>query len=518
MISVLPGQVKAKAMDIPYDHAAKIKLNQRPVAPSEKQVESADAWILWVPESGRILWKALPWGELIQSRWRRRCASEQKLVTDLPTQRGTRLVAMRLPRDADGFTRLSRAREAVADCLCCHPGHVITHAMGTDSGFARDTTAATIAALWAATAPLPDLKQKPDEPQPLRRIDCFGVSPALDTTRLLAASQGNHLARWLTRLPPNELTPSHYRQTIERLARIHGWDFEFLDRAALARRKAGAFLAVARASADQNVGIAHLHYGGPRGRRGRAGALSLVGKGICFDTGGINLKPARSMLGMHEDMQGSAVALGTLLALTLLQVDFPVDCWLAITDNQPGPEAYKPNDVVRAANGTSIEIVHTDAEGRMVLADTLALAARRKPRLIIDYATLTGACVYALSSRYSGALTNRRDWEPRLVAAGRDSGERVWPFPMDADFDETLKSDIADVKQCTLDSEADQILAARFLNRFVPEEIPWIHLDLAAGNHKGGLAHIPSDTTGFGVHLTLELLFGQHLLDEARDA
>jgi len=171
--------------------------------------------------------------------------------------------------------------------------------------------------------------------------------------------------------------------------------------------------------------------------------------------------------------------------------------------------------VVRAANGTSIEIVHTDAEGRMVLADTLALAARTKPRLIIDYATLTGACVYALSTRYSGVFGNRADLLERLTEAGRRSGERVWPFPMDADYDEPLKSDIADIKQCTVESEADHILAARFLSRFVPAAVPWIHVDLAAHSHKGGLAHVPGDVTGFGVTLTVQALLEHGLLEAA---
>ena len=136
-------------------------------------------------------------------------------------------------------------------------------------------------------------------------------------------------------------------------------------------------------------------------------ASSLVGKGICFDTGGTNLKAHKGMLDMHTDMEGSAVALGSLYALKMLRSPLSVDCWLAITENRIGPFAYKPQDVVRAANGTTIQVIHTDAEGRMVLADALSLAAARKPRAIIDYATLTGACVYALTERYSGAFTNR---------------------------------------------------------------------------------------------------------------
>ena len=161
---------------------------------------------------------------------------------------------------------------------------------------------------------------------------------------------------------------------------------------------------------------------------------------------------------------------------------------------------------MRTLNGTTIQVIHTDAEGRMVLADALSLAARRAPRAIIDYATLTGTCVYALTERYSGAFTNRPATRELLEAAGASSGERVWCFPMDADFDSDLESTVADVLQCSIDGKGDHILAARFLNRFVPKDIPWLHLDLAAGTRTGGLAHIGTEITGFGVRYTLDLV------------
>ncbi len=180
------------------------------------------------------------------------------------------------------------------------------------------------------------------------------------------------------------------------------------------------------------------------------------------------------MLDMHTDMEGSAVAVGSLYALHALRSPMAVDCWLAITENRIGPLAYKPQDVVRAHNGTTIQVIHTDAEGRMVLADALSLAAARKPRAIIDYATLTGACVYALTERYSGAFTNRPEARDLIESAGSSSGERVWCFPMDADFDTDLESTVADVMQCAVDGKGDHILAARFLSRFVPKEIAWL--------------------------------------------
>ncbi len=208
---------------------------------------------------------------------------------------------------------------------------------------------------------------------------------------------------------------------------------------------------------------------------------------------------------MHEDMQGSAVVLGILLALTRLKAPFCIEAWLPIAENLIGPSAYRPHEVVRAADGTSIEVIHTDAEGRMLLADALVLAARERPALILDFATLTGSCITALGTRMSGVFANRRSLIERLVAAGKASGERVWPFPLEGDYGEALESKVADVKQCLLGSEADHILAALFLKRFA-RDIPWAHVDLAAGRHEGGLAHIPTPVTGFGVRLTLTFL------------
>jgi leucyl aminopeptidase len=369
---------------------------------------------------------------------------------------------------------------------------------------------AVISAALAACHTLPSFTSKPPSLKNLKAIHVYGCSTRLDIDQLRAEADGNNLARSLTALPPNKLTPQDYLKQIRILARREGWRLEFLDQMDLKRKKAGAFLAVAQGSQKKDAGIVRLSYRPVSGKPKRR--LALVGKGICFDTGGTNLKPAKFMHGMHEDMQGSAVALGTLLTLSRLQVPFAIDCWLALAENHIGPRAYKQNDVVVSSNGTSIEVIHTDAEGRMVLADTLALAARQKPDLIIDYATLTGACIYALGSRYSGVFTNRPELNDVLIKSGQASGERVWPFPLDDDFDESLESQVADIKQCTLDGEADHILAARFLSRFVAER-PWIHTDLSDGNNKGGLAHIPSDITGFGVRFTTQLLLDKETWD-----
>jgi len=318
---------------------------------------------------------------------------------------------------------------------------------------------------------------------------------------LRAQSLGNALCRELTVLPPNELTPGAYRKTTRKLAKEHHWGHEEFDLRKLRRMGAGAFVAVAQGSAEEDAAIVRLRYRGGKGKK----TIALVGKGICFDTGGHNLKTARYMHGMHEDMNGSAVALGILLAATEARLPLNIDCWMALAQNHLSPKAYKQNEVVTALNGTTIEVVHTDAEGRMVLADALALAARAKPNLIVDFATLTGSMHVALGDRYSGVFATSEKLARNAVEAGTASGERVCVFPMDEDYDSALDSIIADVKQCTLEGAADHILAARFLKRFTGD-LPWIHMDLSASSCKGGLGGVVSDVTGFGVGWGLKLV------------
>ncbi len=455
---------------------------------------------------------SLPQGALLEQRLKaadlKKLETGTPFFTQLPNPAGTRLALLRLDAAQSTFELLTLAREMLTNLRS--PATATLHVLcaGPEAELAARAAEAVVAAALAADFPMPHYKSKPEKPARLTAIHIYGLPTGDDYRRTLASARGNNLARWLTALPPNELTPRRYREQVQKLARAQRWKMEFLDTRKLKALGAGAFLAVAQGSPEPDAGIVHLRYE-PK-KKSKRPAVALVGKGICFDTGGTNLKPARHMFGMHEDMEGSAVALGTLLALTELKVDYPVDCWLALAQNHIGPKAYKQNDVVKAANGTTIEIVHTDAEGRMVLADTLTLATRRKPALLVDFATLTGACVGALSTRLSGAVTNRLDYVPQIIAAGYESGERVWPFPLEKDFDKALKSDIADVKQCTPDSEADQILAAAFLKLFLEHDTPWVHVDRSAGNHKGGLAHIPTDVTGFGVRFALRLLETLH--------
>ncbi len=430
-------------------------------------------------------------------------------TTVLANRRHTLAVLGYLASDASAFERLSLAGRMLKEAAARAPEAIGLAAAGPAAS-ARAALEALLAAALAHAFALPSWRAVKKPERGIRRLVLLN-DVDLDTRYAAAVARGTNLARWLTALPPNVLDARGYRSAITLLARAHALKLRWLDERALRRLGANAFLAVAAGNAESGAGIAHLRYRPARSRRAARPDVALIGKGILFDTGGVNLKPHRSMLDMHTDMAGSAVALATLLALAELNAPVAADAWLAITENRIGPTAYVPQDVVRAANGVTIQVIHTDAEGRMVLADTLALAGRTRPRLAIDFATLTGACVHALTERMSGVFSNRPELAAALIEAGRASGERVWSFPFEADYDAELESKVADIVQCAADGKGDHILATRFLSRFVPAGTPWAHIDLSSATRTGGLAHVPSDVTGFGVRLALELLLKQQL-------
>lgn len=491
------------------------RITQKQALPTAAEIDGRDNWIILLPAGSAGTGIDFPYLELLGRRRKDRGggdkADSEPLVTDLPNERGSRVAFALVDPSIQSFPMLTLARKLVAAHQKQQATGLALAVTGFDAATAERIAEAVISAAAAADAEMPSFKKEPARHKPLRRLEVFGLRVRHGFRRSLAEAAGNALARRLSVLPSNKLSPGDYVEKVRALARENKWRFRFYGVADLKKKKAGAFLAVAQGSPEPDAGIVRLRYT-PSAKNASKRKVMLVGKGICYDTGGVSLKPPKHMFGMHEDMQGSAVALGTFLALTRMKVNFPVECWLALATNHIGPRAYNPNDVVTAADGTSIEVVNTDAEGRMVLADTLYLASGHKPALIIDYATLTGTCMVALGTNYSGVLANRDEFIPALMEAGRDSGERVWPFPMDEDYDKGLESEIADVKQCAIDPFADHILAARFLQRFVKHEVPWIHVDLASSNNKGGLGHIPTDTTGFGVRYTLNLLLDKKIV------
>jgi len=492
----------------------KFQIKQHLSTPTEAELSNTNQLILLVPESIKEgKWPNIAYKADLKARFKRDSEQNTQFELDLPNKAATHTSIAAISKEMSTFDLLTLARKLVATQLKNNPTSLSVAMPGLKAKQASQVAEAMLSAILAANELMPSFKSKQLAKRKLKTVHLFDQKQKLDTRVCLATAKGNNLARALTTLPPNELTPGNYRKRVVKLAKQHGWKMQFNNMASLRKQKAGAFVAVAQGSPEADAGIVHLRYT-PKKKTNKT-ACSLVGKGICFDTGGTNLKPAQYMHGMHEDMEGSAVALGTLLALTELKVDFPVDCWLALAQNHIGPKAYKQNDVVTAYNGTTIEIMHTDAEGRMVLADTLSLAAKKKPAVIIDYATLTGSCVAALGTTYSGAFTNQDNLFNSIISAGKNSGERVWPFPIDKDFDSVLDSDIADIKQCTISGGPDHILASRFLSRFV-DKTPWLHVDLSSGNNKGGLAHIPTAITGFGIRFTVNLLLEENLLENVK--
>ncbi len=458
-------------------------------------------WLMLCP-SARVLPDDLPQRELLLATLRRRgekVTMLSKTAVSATAADGSLCVWVMFDAAKSVFARHTLLRSAVSLLLEEHPG-VLGITLCGDSSQRRAMAECAVYVAWVNGTPMPAQRRKADAP--LKRIVLQGWDGDLSDVRACAA--GNVLARRLTALPPNELTPEVYRRRIVQLARQEGWEHEEYDFARLQKMQAGAFVAVAQGSAVQDAAIVRLSYVPKRSR----GTVALVGKGVCFDTGGHNLKPAKYMAGMHEDMNGSAVALGLLLAATRQGLPLRIDVWLAIASNQLSPSAYRQGDIVQALDGTSIEVVHTDAEGRMVLADALTLASRggkAEPGLLFSFATLTCDMITALGTRYCGVFASNEQLAALAVAAGAASGERVCVFPFDEDYAADLESDVADIKQCSLEAEADHILAACFLRRFVGKR-PWLHVDLSAANNEEGLGAVASDLTGFGVAWGLELL------------
>ena len=449
----------------------------------------------------KTLPRDLPHGDLLSSVLKRRDVKPEELAkspVSANAANGTLVVWAMLDADKNAFTQQVVVRKALQLLLDEHP-----ETLGIAVSGGNDQRAAELAVYgaWVNGTLLP-LHKSESKHKPLRKIVLSGEVDRKPFDTLRAQAEGNLLCRTLTMLPPNELTPGLYRKRVRALAGQNSWQLKEFDLKTLRKMSAGAFVAVAQGSHDEDAAIVHLAYKHPKAKK----TVALVGKGICFDTGGHNLKPARYMHGMHEDMNGSAVVLGILLAASYQKLPVDIDCWLAIAQNHISPKAYKQNDIVKALNGTTIEIMHTDAEGRMVLADTLTLASRAKPDLLIDFATLTGSMAVALGSRYSGVLGNCDELLRQAVQAGQESGERLCAFPMDEDYEPELDSKVADIKQCTLEGEADHILAARFLKRFLAHDVPWLHVDLSSSRCEGGLGSVAGDVTGFGVGWGLWIL------------
>ena len=286
-------------------------------------------------------------------------------------------------------------------------------------------------------------------------------------------SEATNLARDMVNEPANYMTPTDMAEMATRQAKTHGLEIDVLEREQVQEMGMGAFLAVARASVQPPKLIVLNYKGGKSGETD----IALIGKGVTFDTGGISIKPSDRMDEMKGDMAGGAAVIAAMTAIAQLKPRINVLAVIAATENMPGGNALKPGDVVTAMGGKTIEIISTDAEGRLTLADALGYARQQDAKLIIDVATLTGACHRALGDVCSGGFTNNQELLDKVIAAGVEAGERIWQLPMYEEYKDQNKSEVADLKNPG-GPLAGASTAALFLAEFAGE-IPWVHLDIA---------------------------------------
>jgi len=319
-----------------------------------------------------------------------------------------------------------------------------------------------------------------------------------------AIGEGHSLARRLGMLPGNICTPEYLADTAREIGQRYGMTVTVLGRAEMEREGMGSFLAVAQGTPQDPKLIVLEHRKGARDAR----PVGLVGKGLCFDSGGISIKPAQGMEWMKFDMCGAAGVLGAMESIGRLQLATNVVGLIGSTTNMPSGDAFKPGDVVRASNGKYIEIINTDAEGRLVLADVLSYAKRYNPAAVIDAATLTGACVIALGHTATGVMGTDDALVQEVLNAAKRAGEPGWPLPLWDDYKELIKSDVADIKNSG-GRPAGTITAGLFLKEFA-EAYPWVHLDIAGTAYtESDLGTIPRGPTGVPVGTFVEFVRGR---------
>jgi leucyl aminopeptidase len=352
-----------------------------------------------------------------------------------------------------------------------------------------------------------DMKRPPEDKKPsLDRIDVLAPAETQAVARGhrigAAIGAGQTVARGIQVLPGNVCTPAYVARTAQEIAARHGFGVTVLDKAAIAKEGMGALMAVAQGSAEEPRFIALEYQGAP------GAPVVLIGKGVTFDTGGISIKPAQNMEDMKYDMSGAAAVLGTFEMLGRLKPAVHVVGLIPSTENMPSGTAVKPGDVVTSLSGKTIEVINTDAEGRLILCDALTYARRYEPACVLDIATLTGAIVVALGHAASGVMGTDERLIEELRGAGDRAGERVWPLPLWDEYRDLMKSDIADVKNAG-GRPAGSISAGWFLREFV-DGFPWAHLDIAgtAYTEREDTTRVKGPT-GVGVRLFSEFVLGR---------
>jgi leucyl aminopeptidase len=341
--------------------------------------------------------------------------------------------------------------------------------------------------------------------------DLFLLASSSTTQRALESgvqrgqilAEAVHLARDLSNSPGNEVNPSYLAKQAQQIAAHTTLRCHVLDVDSIREHQMGCLLGVAQGSEQPPAFIILEH--APNGAQEKP--IVLIGKGITFDSGGISIKPAANMEDMKMDMSGGAAVLGTMQALAKLKFPRRVVGLVPASENLPNGNAVKPGDILRAMSGKTVEVINTDAEGRLILADALAYAVQElKPACMIDLATLTGAVVVALGSQATGMMGTDKVMMDRLRAAGEYSAERVWELPLFEEYGKQIKSDFADIKNVSSNREAGSIIGGAFLKEFVGDT-PWVHLDIAGTAWtRENKPYIPKGATGVGIRLLVKAL------------
>ena len=322
--------------------------------------------------------------------------------------------------------------------------------------------------------------------------------------RFKAIEEGTFFARDLVSEPPNVLNPKEYANRLLKLRKL-GIKVTIYNESQMKKLGMHSLLGVGRGSVNESF-LVTLEWSG--NKKDKKAPLSFVGKGVCFDTGGISLKPAKFMEEMKYDMAGSAVVAGLIQTLATRKAKVNAVGVVGLVENMPGGNAQRPGDIVKAYNGKTIEVLNTDAEGRLVLADALSFTeAKFKPRFMIDLATLTGAIIMALGEEYAGLFSNDDDLSNKIFKVGEKVREKVWRLPLHNNYDKLINSTIADMQNINYSGGAGSITAAQFLQRFVTSKTPWAHLDIAGMAFSKKAANLnPGGATGFGVRLLNQLI------------
>lgn len=318
-----------------------------------------------------------------------------------------------------------------------------------------------------------------------------------------AMAEAQMWARDLANEPGNVITPVAFAERAKALAEELGIDCEIWDEKRIEEERMGAYYAVGKGSANPPRFV-RLTYAPKDGAKGH---IVLVGKGLTFDSGGLDIKPAEYMLTMKGDKSGACAVLGAMRAIVKLALPWKVSAIVAAAENMPGGSSYRPDDIVRARNGKTIEVFNTDCEGRMTLADALSYASELKPDMIVDIATLTGACAVALGSASAGLFTNDEEFGGKVLRAAKACGERMWKLPMDdPNLRKLLKSPVADLVNGA-GRYGGAITAAMFLEEFVEKGIPWAHIDMAAVDFvKSPYSYYVKGESGYGARTLAELV------------